>query len=185
MRLTTTSNVSPTSPPPAEFSALLGSVVGCSTNPVRRTDPLIHQVRHHAIRGMLEMVAMIHPNARVVSNEGNVVRLAVEYVQRVDPPRAARGSDAVAGQHHAVMPVQVHGMHLATVVVDVHGHDVALSDHVHRNMGIEVPVDRPPQPGPATDEAWSAPDRVVETPVGLRRVEAHRGWASVAQEIEV
>src|SRR4029450_2254139 len=174
VRLTTTSNVLLTYSSISDKLALLGLVVGRSTNPVWRADPLIHQMSPHAVRRMLEMVAMIEPDSGIHGHERDVVPLAVEHVQRVDPPRAARRGDAVAREHDGVMSVQMHGMHLAAVIVDMHDHDVAITNHIHRHIGIEVPVDRPPQTGPAPYESWPPADRVVETPVRLGWGEAQR-----------
>ena len=80
----------------ADPEVLLGLVIGRSTDPVRRTYSLIHQVSHHALGGVPEMVAVVEPDARVVRNERNVIGLAFEHVQRVDPPRAAGSGDAIA-----------------------------------------------------------------------------------------
>ena len=166
---------------PTDGVALLRSIARSSAYAVRRRNPLIHQMRHHSLRRMTQMVAVVEPDARVAGNERNVVRLTLEDVQRVDPPRASRRGDAVTGEHHSVMTVQVHGMQLAAVVVDVHDHDVALTYHVHRHIGIQMPVDRPPQSWNAADESGATTNRVVEAPVCLRRVEGQRGWISVAQ----
>src|SRR3954451_7072514 len=82
------------------------------------------------------------------------------------------------------MSVQMHRMHLTAVIVDVHDHDVALPDHVHRHIGIEMPIDRPPQSRDAAHEARPTADRVVEMPGRFGGIEPQRGRASIAQQIK-
>src|SRR5512133_1005700 len=83
-----------------------------------------------------------------------------------------------------MVPVQVHGVHLSAVIVDVHDHDLALIDHVHRHMRIEMSIDRPPEPRHPTDEARSAANGVVETAVCRRWVKGQRGRTPVAEQVE-
>jgi hypothetical protein len=45
----------------SEMSALFGSVVGCTADSVGRADSPIHQVSHHALLRVLEVVAMVEP----------------------------------------------------------------------------------------------------------------------------
>ena len=53
----------------ADPKVLLGLVIGRSTDPVRRTYSLIHQVSHHPLGGVSEVVTVVEPDARVVRNE--------------------------------------------------------------------------------------------------------------------
>ena len=66
-----------------------GAFVVRSADPVGLGDPGVGQVRDEAVAGVVEVVAVVHPDARVVRDEGDLVRLAVGDVERVDPPRAA------------------------------------------------------------------------------------------------
>jgi hypothetical protein len=90
---------------------------------------------------MVEVVAVVHPDAGVVGNEGDLVGLAVLHVQRVDPPRAAGGGHTVPAQDDGMVAVQMHGMHVAAAVADRHSHHVALGDDEHRYVGEQVTVD--------------------------------------------
>ena len=128
---------------------------------------------------------MVHPDPRVVGHERDVVGLAVLHVERVHPPRAAGRRHPVAGQHHGVVPVQVHRVHLAAVVVDVHPDHVALAHHVHRHVRVQVAVDRPPQPGPALHEPGTTADRVVERRSGRSGSKPRSERSSVRQQVQL
>ena len=52
---------------------LLRLIVGRPADHVRGGDALVHQVRHHALGGVLQVVAVVHPDAGVVGHEGDVV----------------------------------------------------------------------------------------------------------------
>ena len=126
--------------PPIRYDGATPAYIRCTTSPSRRMD---------------EVVAVVRPDPRVVGHERDVVALTVADPQRVHPPRAPRRGYAVARQHHHPVAVQVHRVHLAAGVGDVHAHDVAGGHGEHRHVREQVPVDRPPQPGAAVDEARS------------------------------
>ena len=52
---------------------------------------------------MFEVMTVVHPDAGVVCHERDVVGLAGQHVERVDPPRASDGRHPVASQHHLVV----------------------------------------------------------------------------------
>ena len=74
---------------------------------------------------------------------------------------------AVAAQHDGVVAVQVHRVGSAAAVLELHHDHVALLHDVHRDVREEMAVDRPPQAGPAVEEAGAAPDAVLEGAVGV------------------
>jgi hypothetical protein len=67
-------------------------------------------------------------------------------------------------------------MHLGTAVLDVDQRHVPLAYHEHRDVRVEVTVDRPPHTWTAFDKPGSTTDQIVESAAGLRRLEAERGW---------
>jgi len=71
-------------------------VAGVRAQLVRRGDALVHQVGDHALGRVLEVVAVVHPDAGVVGDEGDLEGLALLHVERVEPPRAAGRRLAVA-----------------------------------------------------------------------------------------
>jgi hypothetical protein len=62
----------------------LWPVVRGSCDPIRSAESLVHKVRDHALSSVFQVVAVVHPNASVVCNEGDVVALFGQNVQRVD-----------------------------------------------------------------------------------------------------
>src|SRR3954451_15049516 len=154
--------------------ALLRLVAGVTADAVGLGDVVVHQVCEEPLVGVLEVVAVIHPDARVVGHESDVVGLTVLDVEGVEPPGAAGGLHAVAGQDYRVVPVQVHRVHVPAAVGDPHPHHVALADDVHRDVREEVAVPRPEQPRHALDETRAAADGVAERAVGAPGVEADR-----------
>ena len=55
------------------------------------------------------MVAVVHPDARVVRNEGDVVGLLSSTFKESIHHGLPVAGDAVAGDHHSVVPMQMHG----------------------------------------------------------------------------
>ena len=87
-------------------------------------------------------------------------------------------------KYDGAVSVQVHGVNLAAAVLDPHGGHLAPPDDVHRHVGIQVPVDRPPQPRPALDETGNPADHVVEPACRPGRIEPDRRLGSVVQQIQ-
>src|SRR5215211_3753996 len=118
---------------------------------------------------------MVHPDARIVCHEGDVIALVGQNVQRVHPPRTPRGSYPIASQHDHVMTMQMHRMHLAAAVLDVYHDDIALTHDVHRDVREEVSVDRPPHARAAFYKAGSTTNQIVEPSGGVGRIKAEWG----------
>jgi hypothetical protein len=157
----------------------LWPVVRGSCDPIRSAESLVHKVRDHALSSVFQVVAVVHPNASVVCNEGDVVALLGQNVQRVDPPRTSGGWHTIASQHDNVMAMQVHRMHFAAVVLNMHNDDIARAHHVHRDVRDQVSVDRVDDQSDSRTVAWGEPDQsrvvpVSRTPAGpdRRRVAA-------------
>src|SRR5262245_57266476 len=63
-----------------------------------RRDALVGEMHDKSVGRVLEIVTMIQPNPRVVSQERHVVALPRRNIQCVRPPRATRGHLAIATQ---------------------------------------------------------------------------------------
>src|SRR3954452_17556892 len=73
---------------------LLRLVAGVTADAVGLGDVVVDQMCEETLVGVLEVVAVIHPDARVVGHESEVVGLAVLDVEGVEPPGAAGGLHA-------------------------------------------------------------------------------------------
>jgi hypothetical protein len=151
-------------------------VIRRSCDPVGSVKPVIHEVRDHALGGVLQIVTVVHPDARVVRHESDVVALVRQDVERVDPPRATAGCHTIASQHDHVMAVQVHRMHFAAAVLDMHHYDVALTHHIHWNVREEVAIDRPPHARAAFHKPGPAANQIVESAGCLRWIKPEWRW---------
>ena len=76
-------------------------------------------MRDQALRRVRQVVAVVHPDARVIGHEGDVVALVGGDVERVDPPGTAGRCLTVASQHDHVVAVEVHRVHFGAAVLDV------------------------------------------------------------------
>ena len=72
--------------PSRPCSRLLGPVAGVAADPKRRRQPLVGDVHRQALGRMAEVVAVVHPDARVVGPKGDDVALVRIDVQRVLRP---------------------------------------------------------------------------------------------------
>ena len=63
-----------------------GSLCDGAADPVRGGDAFVHEVGHQAFGGVGEVVAVVHPEAGVVGDEGDLVGLVVADLEGVDPP---------------------------------------------------------------------------------------------------
>ena len=61
--------------------ASLRDVAGVRAQPVGRGHAVVHQVRHQALGGVLEVVAVVHPQTGVVGDEGDVEGLTVLHLE--------------------------------------------------------------------------------------------------------
>ena len=133
-----------------------------------------------------EVVAVIHPDARVVGTKRNHVPHARVDLERVGPPRTAAVGDAVPAQHQHVVAVQVHRVDGVRVVDDRHLHEVTETDHEHRHVRIEVPVQRPVEAGPAVLEAELSLNPQREGAIEVRRGRKRCGCRRpVVERVEV
>jgi len=64
---------------------------------------------HQSLGCVLEVMAVIHPNPRVVGDESDIEAPFVGHVQGVNPPRAAGGGYPVAGQHDGMVACRCMG----------------------------------------------------------------------------
>src|SRR5215210_1915834 len=74
----------------------------------RRGHTFVAKVHRHPLGSMVEVVAVVHPDAGIVGLEGDLVGLAGRDVEGIRPPRAAAYGFAVAAQDEHVVAVQVH-----------------------------------------------------------------------------
>ena len=106
---------------------------------------------------------MVHPDARVVGHERDLVGLARRRPRGSRPTTGCRSPASPSRDStSAWCPCRCIGCVSPLSLSIVEHHDVALVDHEHRDVGEQVAVDRPPEPGPAVEEAGPPPDPVVE-----------------------
>src|SRR6478609_5991033 len=84
-----------------------------------------------------------------------------------------------------MVAVQVHRMHLATAVLYMRYDNVALAYDEHRDIWIDVAVDRPPHPWATADKSGSTSDHVVEPASWPGGVEAERCRRPVRQRVQL
>jgi hypothetical protein len=79
----------------------------------------------------------------------------------VSPPTTgSRSPPPIASQYHHVVAVQVHRMHLPATVLNMHQGHIALAHHEHRDVRIDMAVDRPPHPRAAPNKSRPTPDQI-------------------------
>ena len=89
-------------------AATPGGWLASSPIAVRRVHAGVHQVRDQALGGVVQVVAVVHPDARVVGQEGDLVLLARARPRASRPTTGCRWPLAVAAEHDGVVAVQVH-----------------------------------------------------------------------------
>ena len=76
-------------------------------------------------------------------------------------------------------------MDLGTAVLDVDRRHISLVYHEHRDVRIDVAVDRSPHPRAAFDKAGSTTDQIVEAAGGLCWVEVQRNRRAVREQVQL
>jgi hypothetical protein len=82
----------------------------------RRRHPLIRKMQRHTYGGMVEIVAVVHPNAGIISTKRYFVSFACIHVEGIRPPWASGDRLAVPAEQEHVMAVQVHRVRNQTSV---------------------------------------------------------------------
>ena len=123
----------------------------------------------HTGGGVVEVVTVVHPDARVVRRKAIVVLVAGVDVQRVGPPRTTGRRLSVAAENEGMVAVEVHRVHHVRVVRDRDADEIALLDHEHRHVRVDASVDGPVPTGPPVEEAEFLGDRELELAVEMAR----------------
>ena len=106
---------------------------------VRRRDALVHEVRDQALGRVRQVVAVVHPDARVV---GRRTRCRTTRRWRRSSESTHHGLPVAGTPSRASTtawwPCRCIGCDLAAVVADPHPDDVALGHHEHRHVRVHA-----------------------------------------------
>ena len=131
----------------------LGLAAAVAADQVRRPDAVVHQVRGEALRGVRQVVAVVHPEPGVVREEGDLVRLALADLERVDPP--PRPGSRAGGRSCSRRPVR-----RRRVEAEVGG--LAVRRQVEADLGCAPPA---PSVGSVPATIAVLPAKSTRTPV--------------------
>src|SRR5688500_11555539 len=91
---------------------------------------------------MVEIMAVIHPDAGIVGNESNLIRFPWSHVQRIGDPRTAGYGLAIAAENLDMVTVQMHRMIIKAAIHERHFYKFAFANRKHRRIRKNSTVDR-------------------------------------------
>src|SRR5215217_6593359 len=145
--------------------ASLRTVARLAAGLERRGHPFVAEVHRHAFGGVVEVVAVVHPDAGVIGAEGDLVGLAWRDVEGVRPPRASADAYAVAREYEHVVAVEVHGVVHEAAVDEGRLYEVPLAHHLRGRVREHLAVDSPQHVEVPVVEAGAVVEDNLELPV--------------------
>src|SRR6266511_1952273 len=127
------------------FRWSLRLVSACVADEVWRGHTLVRQMHRHTRRRVVEVVAVIHPDAGIVGAKADLEYLAGLDLQRIRPPRAADDWLTIPTQHQGVVTMQVHRVIVVAAVDEGHLDQIASADHQHRRVQEDLAVNSRPR----------------------------------------
>src|SRR5690348_7498390 len=100
-------------------------------------------MENHASACVGKIMAVIHPHARVISSESNLIDLSRRNVEGINPPGTPHDRVAVTAKYEHMMTVQMHRMIHITAIHKRCFYQVSFMNHQHGNIRENLSVDRP------------------------------------------